>query len=593
METIFVQQNEIKILDDSMINKISAGEVIERPLSIVKELVENSIDADAKHITVEIKNGGINFIRVTDNGIGIAKNQVANAFLNHATSKIKNFNDFETLTTLGFRGEALCTIAAISKVNMITKTQNETLGSEIKIHGGKIIAQNEIAATRGTTIIAENIFYNTPARLKFLKRPSVEASYISNMMNRFALSNPQISFKFINNNKTIFTTNGNGDLKSVLMYIMGKNVLQNALAVDIQNDKFAMSGFIIKPELSRGNRSYQNFFINGRYIKNNVVTFAIENAYRNRIMTGQFPVYVLNLQVDPGFVDVNVHPTKMEIRFANDDLIYNFIFNAITATFKNNSNEILVAKPEIISKTFDEKSSTSNNVFHESSEKFDTLKIIKTPDTTEKIIDEPPKQISIENDETQKFMEDYKIVGCIFNTYWIIEQDKKIFLMDQHAAHERVLFEQMKNEYDEQKNFPQQLLVPITFELTEYNAKILLDNIDKIKKLGFDIIALSEKIFSVKGVSHNFNKYVSKDFFIDLIDSFHEIPNVDETKMQQIMQHACKKAVKAHDNLSYSEIKALIQKIMSAENPFNCPHGRPTLIQISQTEIEKLFGRKK
>lgn len=593
METIFVQQNEIKILDDSMINKISAGEVIERPLSIVKELVENSIDADAKHITVEIKNGGINFIRVTDNGIGIAKNQVANAFLNHATSKIKNFNDFETLTTLGFRGEALCTIAAISKVNMITKTQNETLGSEIKIHGGKIIAQNEIAATRGTTIIAENIFYNTPARLKFLKRPSVEASYISNMMNRFALSNPQISFKFINNNKTIFTTNGNGDLKSVLMYIMGKNVLQNALAVDIQNDKFAMSGFIIKPELSRGNRSYQNFFINGRYIKNNVVTFAIENAYRNRIMTGQFPVYVLNLQVDPGFVDVNVHPTKMEIRFANDDLIYNFIFNAITATFKNNSNEILVAKPEIIPKTFDEKSSTSNNVFHESSEKFDTLKIIKTPDTTEKIIDEPPKQISIENDETQKFMEDYKIVGCIFNTYWIIEQDKKIFLMDQHAAHERVLFEQMKNEYDEQKNFPQQLLVPITFELTEYNAKILLDNIDKIKKLGFDIIALSEKIFSVKGVSHNFNKYVSKDFFIDLIDSFHEIPNVDETKMQQIMQHACKKAVKAHDNLSYSEIKALIQKIMSAENPFNCPHGRPTLIQISQTEIEKLFGRKK
>lgn len=593
METIFVQQNEIKILDDSMINKISAGEVIERPLSIVKELVENSIDADAKHITVEIKNGGINFIRVTDNGIGIAKNQVANAFLNHATSKIKNFNDFETLTTLGFRGEALCTIAAISKVNMITKTQNETLGSEIKIHGGKIIAQNEIAATRGTTIIAENIFYNTPARLKFLKRPSVEASYISNMMNRFALSNPQISFKFINNNKTIFTTNGNGDLKSVLMYIMGKNVLQNALAVDIQNDKFAMSGFIIKPELSRGNRSYQNFFINGRYIKNNVVTFAIENAYRNRIMTGQFPVYVLNLQVDPGFVDVNVHPTKMEIRFANDDLIYNFIFNAITATFKNNSNEILVAKPEIIPKTFDEKSSTSNNVFHESSEKFDTLKIIKTPDTTEKIIDEPPKQISIENDETQKFMEDYKIVGCIFNTYWIIEQDKKIFLMDQHAAHERVLFEQMKNEYDEQKNFPQQLLVPITFELTEYNAKILLDNIDKIKKLGFDIIALSEKIFSVKGVSHNFNKYVSKDFFIDLIDSFHEIPNVDKTKMQQIMQHACKKAVKAHDNLSYSEIKALIQKIMSAENPFNCPHGRPTLIQISQTEIEKLFGRKK
>lgn len=593
METIFVQQNEIKILDDSMINKISAGEVIERPLSIVKELVENSIDADAKHITVEIKNGGINFIRVTDNGIGIAKNQVANAFLNHATSKIKNFNDFETLTTLGFRGEALCTIAAISKVNMITKMQNEELGSEIKIHGGKIIAQNEIAATRGTTIIAENIFYNTPARLKFLKRPSVEASYISNMMNRFALSNPQISFKFINNNKTIFTTNGNGDLKSVLMYIMGKNVLQNALAVDIQNDKFAMSGFIIKPELSRGNRSYQNFFINGRYIKNNVVTFAIENAYRNRIMTGQFPVYVLNLQVDPGFVDVNVHPTKMEIRFANDDLIYNFIFNAITATFKNNSNEILVAKPEIISKTFDEKSSTSNNVFHESSEKFDTLKIIKTPDTTEKIIDEPPKQISIENDETQKFMEDYKIVGCIFNTYWIIEQDKKIFLMDQHAAHERVLFEQMKNEYDEQKNFPQQLLVPITFELTEYNAKILLDNIDKIKKLGFDIIALSEKIFSVKGVSHNFNKYVSKDFFIDLIDSFHEIPNVDETKMQQIMQHACKKAVKAHDNLSYSEIKALIQKIMSAENPFNCPHGRPTLIQISQTEIEKLFGRKK
>lgn len=590
---IFIMENrQIKILSDPMIHKISAGEVIERPLSIVKELVENSIDANAKSITVEIKNGGINFIRVTDNGNGIEKNQVTTAFLNHATNKINSFDDFESLMTLGFRGEALCTIAAISRVEMTTKTQNEILGTNIKIHGGKIIAQKEVGCTCGTTIISENIFYNTPARLKFLKKSSVEASYISNMMNRFALSNPQVSFKFINNGKIFFTTNGNGNLKSALMYIMGKEIAKNALEVKNLTNKFSLSGFIAKPEFSRSSRTYQNFFINGRYIKNNVVSTAIENAYKNRIMIGQFPVYVLNLSVDPKFIDVNVHPAKMEIRFANDDLVYDFIFNTITNTFKNKTL-IPCAKIEIKNKNSEtEKNSISeHHIFQENRTKFEN----SLPEVNFSQPEEPV-QIFIEKNlaaDEKELVNDYKIVGQIFNTYWIIEQNQKIFIMDQHAAHERILFEQIKHQYETEQIFPQQLLIPLNFHLNEYDAKTLIDNIGQIKQLGFDIHQLSEKKFKIKGVPHDLNKYISKNFFLDLIDSFREITHDNEKKMYEIMQKACKKAVKANDNLSYTEIKELIKKIMAADNPFNCPHGRPTLIQITQNEIEKMFGRKK
>ncbi len=584
--------NQIKLLSDVMIHKISAGEVIERPISIVKELVENSIDAGAKIITVEIKNGGINFIRVTDNGIGIPKDQILLAFTNHATSKLNNFDDFETLMTLGFRGEALCTIAAISQVEMITKTQNDILGTNIKIHGGKVISQNEIGCNAGTTIIAENIFYNTPARLKFLKKPSIEANYISNIMKRFALSNPQISFKFINNGKIIFTTNGNGDLKSALMYIMGKDIAKNVLQVENQTDKFRLSGFIAKPEFSRSLRTYQNFFINGRYVKNNIVSTAIENAYKNRIMVGQFPVYVLNLLVDPGFVDVNVHPSKMEIRFANENLVYDFIFTCILDTFKNASSELLVAKPKINMENVVDKqivqTENKNFLFQEKESEF---KIDKPTKKSEDVI----KQIEIINtgERKQNLIVAYKIIGCIFNTYWLIEQDQKIFILDQHAAHERILFEKLKNQYEKDEVFAQQLLIPIDLSLNEYDAKIFLDNIEQIKKLGFDIEKISKTRFIIKGVPHDLNKYISREFFMDIIDSLKEFKLDDENKIQQIMQKACKKAVKAHDDLSYPEIKELIKSIMDAENPFNCPHGRPTIIQIEQSEIEKLFGRKK
>lgn len=587
---------QIKILSDIMIHKISAGEVIERPLSIVKELVENSIDARAKSITVEIKNGGLNFIRVTDNGIGIDKSQIPLAFTNHATSKLNSIDDFESLMTLGFRGEALCTIAAVSQVEMTTKTANAILGSNIKIHGGNIIEQKDVSCLQGTTIIAQNIFYNTPARLKFLKRPAIEASYISNIMNRFALSNPQICFKFISNGKIIFTTNGNGDLQSALMYIMGKDIAKNVLKVHCQNDKFKLTGYIVKPEFSRSSRSHQNFFINGRYVKNNIVSTAIENAYRNRIMVGQFPVYVLNLEVDPGFVDVNVHPSKMEIRFANDDLVYDFVFSAISDTFKNAPSEILISKPNLEQKIFHAKAfpDFEQNKNFELENKLAEAKPEFKIDSPAPIKKESLEQVSFEKTSlAQEFTVDYKIVGSIFNIYWLIEKEDKIYIMDQHAAHERILFEQIKTQYETGKVFMQQLMMPIELDLNEHDAKILLDNTEQIKNLGFDITNAHEKKFIIRGVPHDLNQYITKEFFMDLLETFEEIDHGDKNKMENVMQMACKKAVKAHDNLSYPEIKELIKKIMQMQNPFNCPHGRPTFVEISKYEIEKLFGRKK
>lgn len=633
--------NRIEILDDLVINKIAAGEVIERPASIVKELVENSIDAGANAVTIEIKNGGINLIRVTDNGHGINKEQVKTAFLNHATSKIKDIKDFDTLGTLGFRGEALCTIAAVSNIEMQTRTRAEHLGAYIKIQGGNFLEQKEIAINFGTTVIVQNLFYNTPARLKFLKKPSVEASHISSIINKLALANPDIAFKFINNDKLAFSTSGDGDLKSALICVLGRDINKNVLDINSSDKGFYLNGFISRPGYSRSSRAQQNFFINSRYIKNDIAVTAIESAYKNnnKLTVGQFPVYALNLVVDPSFIDINVHPSKLEVRFASDDMVYDFVFNTINNRLKDDN---LINKTEI-SLEFGQREGVKNDklvtqstgrnkidlnldnnkdVFAETKTDFKICKPCQSQKYEfkhQKIINADPVQrnsIIKKNkiDNTIKYndfiqedlirlknnlFENYKIIGCMFNTYWVIQKDKNIFLMDQHAAHERVLFEELKNKYDKKNILSQRLICDISFELVEYDRNILLDNLDSIKDWGFDIEYISNR-FVIRAVPHELRNYVDKDFFVDLVESLRErsLPIdkkslVDKINMFDVIRQACKKAVKAKDKLSYSEVKELINKIMSAENPFNCPHGRPVLIKISIGEIEKLFMRKK
>ena len=534
MGNLILNKNEIKVLDDSVINKISAGEVIERPLSIVKELVENSIDARANSITVEIKNGGINYIRVTDNGIGIERNQVKTAFLNHATSKFKDFDDFQSLCTLGFRGEALCTISAVSQVEMITKTKNETLGTYIKIHGGKFLEEKSIASTQGTTVIASNIFFNTPARLKFLKKSWIEGSYISNLMNKFALANFNIAFNFINNGKIIFNTRGDGNLKSVLVCILGTDVAKNVFEINEQSEKFLLEGYVATPKFFRNSRVQQNFFVNGRCIKNNVLEAAVENAFKNKnkLMVGQFPVYVLNLCIAPNFIDVNVHPNKLEIKFENDDLVYDFVFNAIMKNIDAFEKKFWVCEQK-----FDVNNNCKQNILCEKKADFDVSKnyanknfemeidVIKKKNNlpeqknmfyenkilTDKDYDEQKKLVdkNLKYDEKKEnnLKSNYKIVGCLFNTYWLIEFKDKFFLLDQHAAHERLLFEAIKNKFEKKDFVVQKLILPIEFKLNDYDAKIFLNELEEIEKFGFEIENHENK-FKICGVPNGFGKYI-------------------------------------------------------------------------------------
>ena len=622
MGNLILNKNEIKVLDDSVINKISAGEVIERPLSIVKELVENSIDARANSITVEIKNGGINYIRVTDNGIGIEKNQVKTAFFNHATSKFKDFDDFQSLCTLGFRGEALCTISAVSQVEMITKTKNETLGTYIKIHGGKFLEEKSIASTQGTTVIASNIFFNTPARLKFLKKSWIEGSYISNLMNKFALANFNIAFNFINNGKIIFNTRGNGNLKSVLVCILGTDVAKNVFEINEQSEKFLLEGYVATPKFFRNSRVQQNFFVNGRCIKNNILEAAVENAFKNKnkLMVGQFPVYVLNLCVAPNFIDVNVHPNKLEIKFENDDLVYDFVFNAIMKHIdafekkfwvceqkfdvNNNCKQNILCEKKAdfdVSKNYANKNfemeidvSEKKNNLPEQKNMFYENKILtdKDYDEQKKLVD---KNLKYDEKKENNLKSNYKIVGCLFNTYWLIEFKDKFFLLDQHAAHERILFEEIKNKFEKKDFVVQKLILPIEFKLNDYDAKIFLNELEEIEKFGFEIENHENK-FKICGVPNGFGKYISQEFFIDLLE---ELKNglkknfIYEDRIKEMMQMACKKAIKAGDKLFDFEIENLVRKIFVSENLFNCPHGRPIVIEILRNEIEKLFMRRK
>lgn len=634
--------SDIRLLDNNLINKIAAGEVVERPSSVVKELMENSIDAGATSITVEVKEGGIGLIKITDNGKGIPKEELKTAFLRHATSKLRTLEDLEDILTLGFRGEALSSIASVAQVEMITKTKDSDIGNRIVINGGVVEREEEAAANDGTVFIMKNLFYNTPARRKFLKKAATEGGYVSEVVNRIALGHPEIAIKYINNGNTLMQTNGNGDIKSAVLYIYGRQMASQMLNVSYSKEGFIVEGLAAKPELSRGNRNYENFFINGRYIRSGVVQNAIEDAYKGKLMVGKFPVFALNLKVPANTVDVNVHPTKLEVRFSDENLIYDIMYNAVTKALKNAElipsvtwdkpkkiksdnvqSTIEDIKPEIgikpekdfkyddkaISTGFKvsenipkEKDESKNPVLSAMSKLYteESINTVYEAETNAEVkaeameIKNPIISKEVKNEEIRKpFFNNYRIIGQIFATYWIVEQNNCMYLIDQHAAHERALYEDFIEKFKSSQISSQQLLQPIAVNLSDSEKVVVEENMELLESFGFEIEEFGARTYAIRAVPYVFNSPSNVSFFMDIIDALADknLKSIYDTKEDAIAMMSCKAAVKGNDRLSYSEAQELIQKLLKLENPFTCPHGRPTIIEMTRYELEKKFKR--
>ena len=606
--------NSIKLLDNHTINKIAAGEVVERPASVVKELVENSIDAKSSAITVEIKDGGISMIRITDNGIGISPQNVKTAFLRHATSKIETDLDLESVLSLGFRGEALASIAAISQLELITKTREEITGTRIELHGGEIITDEEVGCPEGSTIIMRNIFFNTPPRKKFLQSPASEAAKISDIVYKLALGHPEISFKYINNNKLVFNTTGNHNLKNCVMSVYGKEIARQSIEIKFKEGDLTLVGVLGKPTSSRSNRSYENFFINGRYIKSDIIQNAVEDAYKTILTVGKFPVAILHLVISPQNIDVNVHPTKMEVRFKDNDGIYQFIYASIrkTLTSENLIPEVHFSMPpRAVRQTPTHTQQTIPEPF-EIRRKEDNMPTPRTmapeikplsPYTPspkrEGLFIKEEKSQNLERPkpepraESRKVYRDYTIIGQFFNTYWMIEIDESIYMIDQHAAHERILYEKFLGDFYAHRPLKQSLIEPIIIHVSPKEKLVIEKYLDLFNQFGFEIEAFGEDAYASRTIPILFNGPAHHTILSEMLDLLmeKEIPSVYETQVNTIAVMACKAAVKAHDRLSSLECKKIIEDLMELENPYTCPHGRPTIISMTKYEIEKKFKR--
>ena len=739
----------IVLLDDLTINKIAAGEVIERPASVIKEMVENSIDAGANNITVEIKNGGISYIRVSDNGKGIAPDDLEIAFERHATSKIRKAEDLDVVTSMGFRGEALASIAAIANVEMTSKTESQDTGYKITVEAGNILDKQEVGCQTGTTIVVQNLFFNTPVRYKFLKKDYTEAGYIEDVITRIALVNPNIAIKLINTGKTVIQTNGNGDMKSVIYSIYGKDVATGILPVDYTYEDIEITGVIGKPEIARSNRSNQLFFVNKRYIKDKMLTAATEQAYKGLIPIGKYGFVVLNINMNPSKVDVNVHPAKLEVRFEEENKIFQSIYHAIKNTLlkselvanteksvqkepslldtkglfdfrknetkkieqyndeeskiktnvgqvehgENTSNinigqggpvntadileqlkkmkedlqkqienkpkidvevqENLQKQPEIDNEEELEKEQeeekqniegilpveTKQNVeetvvtetkpeekLEEIKEQIKELENINYEETTpqdfntmyeklfgrkpienEQLPEEQPKEnkntaVDLINDNISVFEQReeykkpiYKFIGIAFNTYIIIEMDKEMYIIDQHAAHERIMYEKVKkNYYSESSKDSQMLLLPDVITLTHKEMEIAKDNMDLFKNAGFSLEEFGENTIKLTGVPTVCLDIDNKELFLETLDEINTIARTAKQEKEErfIATVACKAAVKANMVLDKAEVENLMDKLLELPNPFTCPHGRPTAIKMSKYDIERKFARK-
>ena len=613
----------IAILNQETIDKIAAGEVVERPCSVVKELVENAIDAGSTAITVEIKEGGISFIRITDNGCGIERDQVAVAFYRHSTSKIRSAEDLLTVKSLGFRGEALSSISAVARVELITKTYDELTGTRYVIEGSKELSNEEIGAPDGTTFIVKDLFYNVPARRKFLKTAQTEGSYISDMVEKLALSHPDISFKFINNNQTKLHTSGNGNRKDIIYHIFGREISSSLLEVKHECEYFKVEGFIGKPVITRGNRNYENYFINGRYVKSNILSRAIEEAYKSFLMQHQYPFTVLYFTFFSE-LDVNVHPTKMELRFDNNNEIYVELCDTIYAILSHKEmipevpvdstpapKKIVHEYKEPIPEPFEKRrinevrAAESRSVYGQSVtsavKDYSAIETAaKTPETSTAY---KPAQVVTGTQQTlgdydkvfltESAKKQFSIIGQLFKTYWLIEFEDKLYIIDQHAAHEKVLYEKTMARLANKDFTSQRISPPIVMTLDARECEMLEKYRPQIEQFGYEVEHFGGKEYMISAIPDNLFNIDMKDLFIEMLDDFsnatgRQTPDIITEKVASM---SCKAAVKGNDKLTLPEINELIDELLSLDNPYNCPHGRPTIISMSKYEIEKKFKR--
>ena len=584
----------IQVLDQNTINKIAAGEVIERPMAVVKELIENALDAGATAITVEIKEGGLSFIRITDNGSGITKDEIKTAFLRHATSKIKTMEDLLSVNSLGFRGEALSSIAAVSQVEVITKPTEELVGIRYEIHGGEDIAFEEVGCPAGTTFLVRNLFYNTPARRKFLKSKTTEGNYILELVQRYSLAHSDIRFSLISDGKTKIQTSGDGVLKTNIFYNYGTDVTKNLIPIDVEHNGMKLTGFIGKPVLSRGNKILMNYFVNGRYIKSSIISAAIEQAYKGYMMSHRYPFVTLLLTIEGHNIDVNVHPTKMEIRFINRQDIYDLFYDSIrTALGQSN------LMPEVV---LSEKKEKPMEV-HESKVHFEPFEtcfdskdekepVIKQPNIVKESVKFYQTEMSEENEEKPNIPQ-FRIIGQVFETYWLIEYKNELLMIDQHAAHEKVLFEKLMKKLEQKEGYTQELITPIVVSLSGREMEVLQMHSNVFEKIGFRIENFGDREYLITGVPSDFLNIASKELFIELLDGLMKENSTTQPEMvlERCASMACKAAVKGNHLMSYTEAKHLIEQMLQMEQPYHCPHGRPTAITMSKYELEKKFKR--
>lgn len=706
----------IHVLDQNTINKIAAGEVIERPASVVKELLENAIDAKATAVTVEIREGGISFIRVTDNGCGIEKDEIPLAFLRHSTSKIQSVEDLFTVSSLGFRGEALSSIAAVGQVELITKTSRSLTGNRYQIEGGQERGLEEIGAPDGTTFIVRNLFYNTPVRRKFLKTPMTEGAHVADLVEKIALSHPEISIRFIQNNQNKLHTSGNHNLKDIIYTVYGREITANLIPVSVTGEAFSVEGFIGKPVIARSNRNFENYYINGRYIKSNIISKAIEEAYRPFMMQHKYPFTMLHFKIEPEFLDVNVHPTKMELRFQNGENVFRMVRDTLAEALRHKE---LIPKVELVEEERTRKSVPEkripipepfeqNRLRKDNAGLFDTRRnmadsiadhilLRETPEEyrmktrpgeqpalkatsqirsersgllraeqraeeiqqseklqqpsgyrvnealTALLKQEPGRTESAGEPEASQMQEAkvsepeakqvqeakasepeakqmqepqagepavqldlfeeklleprsrsrHKLIGQLFATYWLVEFKDQLYIIDQHAAHEKVLYEKTMNSLKTREYTCQQIHPPIILTLGSRETLMLEKNMQIFTDIGFEIEPFGGKEYAVRGVPDNLFTIAKKELLMEMLDSLSEDTQVRNADMiyEKVASMSCKAAVKGHDVLSAAEADALIDQLLGLENPYACPHGRPTIIAMSKYELEKKFKR--
>lgn len=638
--------SKIQVLDQVTIDKIAAGEVVERPASVVKELVENAIDAKAAAVTVEVKEGGISFMRIADNGCGIDREDVPGAFLRHSTSKIRNAEDLEHISSLGFRGEALSSIAAVSQVELITKAPEDSFGTRYMISGGKEEGMEDIGAPDGTTFLVRQLFYNVPARRKFLKTAMTEAGHVSDLMTRMALSHPHISFQFINNGQSKLHTSGNGNLRDVIYHIYGREIAANLINVTYEKNGIRITGYIGAPLISRGNRNFETYFINGRYVKSSIIYKAIEDAYKDFTMQHKYPFTVLHIEVVGEDVDVNVHPTKMEVRFHNQQMVYNSIYEAVDQALheKELIPEVTIdvpkavpkaqVKPEPVARSKEviqpevnksakvqpEKASGERDLdyfmeqmkkrvmsYHQqnsSAEVKGKSEIFKPQVQVDRVKEaaasyrakQSPEQMTLFDGKLldKEKRANYKIIGQVFDTYWLVEFDNSLYIIDQHAAHERVLYEKTLREMKTREFTSQMISPPVILNLTMQEAQLLRTYMDQFTRIGFEFEEFGQDSYAVRSVPANLFSIAKKELLMEMIDSLSEEVHrrqSSELLDEKIASMSCKAAVKGNMRLSAQEVDALIGELLKLDNPYHCPHGRPTIISMSKRELEKKFKR--